>query len=162
MFLVGCQSNPNGQPPKFEAEPEKIEGRLSITGVRTNLSFSLQRLTPDLQTLRVFGSMGLGEVSVVYVNGEPSEGRFEGKLLSAEQMQETLRSKTGLMVPLAVLPAWIEGRADGRWPSLAFEDGFEQLGWQIRRVLQTQTGMPRRTELTNGELKIIIGVQRWQ
>jgi outer membrane biogenesis lipoprotein LolB len=106
--------------------------------------------------------MGLGEVSVLYDKGEPVEGRFEGKRLSAEQMQETLRLKTGLEVPLAVLPAWIQGRADSRWDSRGSPEEFKQLGWQIRRVMQTESGIPKRTELTKGELKIVVGVQRWQ
>ncbi len=142
--------------------PERIEGRLSIAGVRTNPSFSLERSSPERQIFRAFGAMGLGEVWVLYDKGEPVEGGFEGKRLSADQMQETLRLETGLVVPLAVLPAWIEGRADPRWPSRAFKDGFKQLGWQIQRVLQTEAGLPRRTELTNGELKIVIGIQRWR
>jgi len=162
ILMAGCQSIPNEQRWTAISGPERIEGRLSITGVRTNPSFSLERLSPDRQIFRAFGTMGLGEVSVLYDKGEPVEGRFEGKRLSAEQMQETLRLKTGLEVPLAVLPAWIQGRADSRWDSRGSPEEFKQLGWQIRRVMQTESGIPKRTELTKGELKIVVGVQRWQ
>ena len=74
ILMAGCQSIPNEQRWTAISGPERIEGRLSITGVRTNPSFSLERLSPDRQIFRAFGTMGLGEVSVLYDKGEPVEG----------------------------------------------------------------------------------------
>lgn len=161
LMLVGCQ---NAMPVMDQAdfEPGLVKGRLSVTGLKINPAFSLERFDADQQRLRISGAFGLGAIEVLFASGKVMSGLVNQVKMDRKALQIAFFDATGLEVPLSVVPAWMLGQPHSRYRSRPIEFGFEQLGWRVVVFRETVSGHPKRIEAVKGETKVILGVRSWQ
>lgn len=161
LLLAGCQARAPWMSPAG-LEPALVKGRLSVTGLKINPTFSLEQVDAEQQRLNISGAFGLGAIEVLFLKGTVQRGLVDQVEMDRKALQAAFFDATGVDVPLSVVPAWMLGQPHSQYRSLRTATGFEQLGWRVAVSRDDALGYPRRIEAVKGETKVVLGIRLWQ
>ncbi len=171
--LGGCVSRP--APPGAE-EAFVLTGKVGVREGAERFSANLHwRQQQDGFQMNLWGPLGQGRVEIVN-KGSQIQLRNSRGVITEGDPERVMREQLGWTLPLAVLPAWVQGEPVADAPSSAERRdaegrlaGFEQLGWTValERYESVPAGggerqLPTRITATRADTRVRVVVNGWQ
>lgn len=177
LFASGCAGLPG---PPETPETFVLTGKVGVR--QADESFSANLLWHQIGEgfeIDLWGPLGQGRVKLVKKDGEISLESDRGVLARGEP-EAVMQAHLGWSLPLAVLPAWVQGGPLAGVAATGLEEdaegrvsGFEQLGWQValERYQRVPIGvdegagsrdLPRRITATRDDARVRLVVSEWR
>ena len=177
LAVAGCTGLP--RPPETP-ETFVLTGKVGVR--EADESFSANLLWHQMGEafeIDLWGPLGQGRVKLVKKDGEIRLESDKGVLAQGEP-EAVMRAHLGWSLPLAVLPAWVQGGPVDEMPvsGLTRDEagrvlGFEQLGWQVALERYQSVGtdaapggpereLPRRITATRDDARVRLVISEWR
>ncbi len=142
-------------------QPQQVDYNFSISGrfiVRHAAkdyfgNFSWAHV-PGQDRLSMYSTWGI-TIAQIRVENKVSQLTVEGKTYYGEDLDKLLESHLGFSLPLVYLHYWIQGSPlPGVKVEQKFNQGFQQLLWQVKYLQWQENNRPQIIELSQSNLKI--------
>ena len=177
LLIGGCAGVPG---PPETPETFVLTGKVGVR--EADESFSANLLWHQMGEafeIDLWGPLGQGRVKLVKKDGEIRLVSDKGVLAQGEP-EAIMRAHLGWSLPLAVLPAWVQGGPFAEAPATGLRQdesgrvlGFEQLGWAV--VLERYAAvpvsadseaaeryLPRRVTATREDARVRLVISEWR
>ena len=177
LVLAGCAGLPG---PPEQPETFVLSGKVGVREADGSFSANLLwHQIGDGFEIDLWGPLGQGRVKLVKKDGEITLESDRGVLAQGEA-ETVMQTHLGWSLPLAVLPAWVQGGPLVDLPVTGLEEdaegrvtGFQQLGWSVvlERYLGVPYGvgegagqrqLPRRITATRDDARVRLVVSEWR
>ena len=172
-FLQGCSTierydaelgrELNGQLAK-DIKKWSLQGRLLIKSndiLTANIQWQHEN---KYDRLKLSGALGMGAVLIELSEQQIMLDTGEGERLFSSDIDAFIARQIGFVVPLTALRRWVVGAYLQDVPVTQVEDGFQQLGWQVRynEFMQTPLGvLPRKIKISKANIKLKLIIDQW-
>lgn len=155
----------------------EVRGKLGVT--ESGESFSarfLWRQEGSDFNIDLWGPFGQGRVQLVGNDTEVTLLDADGAVITTGEHEAVMRRNLGWSLPLAVLPAWVQGHPDAQYP--AREESrdasghliaFRQLDWQVELARFQAAGseadereLPHRVTAWRGPYRVRLAISDWR
>ncbi|MDF1581959.1 MAG: lipoprotein insertase outer membrane protein LolB [Methyloprofundus sp.] len=142
-----------------------MDGRLLITGqdvITANINW---QHAPAIDKLKLAGTLGLGAIYIELNDRGILIDKGYGDKQASRQVDAFIAEQIGFIVPITALRQWVVGVPLVDAPVVWFDDGFEQLGWQITygSFMSTQVGkMPHKLKIAKDKINLKLVVDKWE
>ena len=142
-----------------------MDGRLLIKGQEVMTANISWQHKPAVDKLKLAGALGLGAIYIeLNEQGILIDKGYGNKQISMN-VDAFIAQQIGFVVPITALRRWIVGAPLVDAPVVWLDDGFEQLGWQIRygSFMSTQVGeMPHKLKIAKDSINLKLVVDQWE
>lgn len=141
-----------------------LQGRLLIKSediLTANIQWQHEN---ERDVLKLFGTLGMGAVLIELNEHEIKLDTGQGEVLVSQDIDGFIARQIGFIVPLTALRRWVIGAYLQGVPVLQQQQGFKQLGWQVRynEYMQTPVGvLPRKIKISKENIKLKLVVDQW-
>jgi outer membrane lipoprotein LolB len=172
--LSGCQSLPAPAPGPGSFS---LKGKVAVSegGERFSANLLWQQDAEDFR-IDLWGPLGQGRVRLVKQGQEVRLESTAGEVLAEGESERVMREQLGWSLPVAVLPAWVQGRPlagvaaeDVRYDEAGRITAFRQLGWAVAlEGYQTLSGelgarsLPSRVKALSDTASVRLVVSAWE
>jgi len=142
-----------------------MDGRLLIKGqdiMTANINWQHK---PKIDKLKLAGTLGLGAIYIELNEQGILIDKGYGNKQASMNVDAFIAQKIGFVVPITALRRWLVGVPLVGTPVIWFDDGFEQLGWQVRygSFMSTQVGeMPHKLRVEKDKINLKLVVDKWE
>ena len=150
---------------RVEIKQWKLQGRLLIRAEEVLSANINWRHNKAKDELNLFGVLGLGRKKIEIDGSTIFLDNGDGRKLSSSDVDGFIARQLGFVVPVTALRHWVLGRPIKGEPMISIENGFEQLGWQIKssRFKKTEIGvLPHKLKISKNKIKVILIIDRWE
>jgi len=174
LISTGCASL---RVPPPEAGGFVLRGKLAVVeGDQSVSARFLWRQSGERFSIDLWGPLGQGQLRLEGDQHELVLFDGAGGVLTRGSHEAVMAAQLGWTLPLAVLPAWVQGRphptlptADSRTDGDGRLEGFSQLDWAISlgryRAIEKASGdrsMPHLVSATRGVYRVRLAISEWQ
>jgi len=142
-----------------------MDGRLLIKGQNVMTANINWQHKPTIDKLKLAGTLGLGAIYIELNEQGILIDKGYGDQLTSREVDAFIAQQIGFTVPVTALRQWVLGAPLVDTPVVWFDDGFEQLGWQVtyNSFMPTQVGeMPHKLKVAKDKINLKLIVDKWE
>ncbi len=171
--LVACSSIET-----YRVRPESLKNRSSIDLPAWTMSGRLLIKDQEVMAaninwqhksavdkLKLAGTLGLGAIYIELNEQGILIDKGYGDKQTSMDVDTFIAQQIGFAVPVTALRWWVLGMPMVGVPVVWFEDGFEQLGWQViySSFMSTRVGkMPHKVKVVKDKINLKLVVDKWE
>ncbi len=143
----------------------RMQGRLVIKSdevLTANIDWNHEGKNDEL---RLSGALGAGAILIELSEREIMLDTGQGERQVSRNIDAFVANQIGFDVPITALKVWIIGDYLPDVGVLQLDNGFQQLGWQVRYLeyIDTEVGvMPRKIIISKANIKLKLIVDHWE
>ena len=174
-LLSACVVSPEITEYKFLADARQhlqmlekwqFNGRIALQNQENSWSANIEWLHESEQDrLLLSGPFGQGAVKIILQPESITIDYGDGTVVSSQNVNEFIFQQLGFFVPAYSLRYWVLGAVVPDTKHFGFDDGFSQMGWDVRyRRFTSVKGeiLPAKIKVFKGKEKLKLIIDHWE